>query len=186
MNAVNEFKRILNYPTMQKALKTFDSGLITHYEFLQIVSNNLQQIELTRGYLNTRRWILKSLDDLTIDEMFDKKEFELGKEVVKSPVTGKEYEIVVELNVCTLQMTVYANNNSIRITDYHSFKDVNKMIAGLPEVGNNHIVELTAEEWKEISDREINAEAMKALDEHEAEYGADERRFQLSQGLFVM
>ena len=87
---------------------------------------------------------------------------------------NRMFDIQVDADLVNYQITTWIDGDEIRTQKFESLAEMNE--EALSNLDFNDLITLTDEEWQEIADRELNKASEKALDEHEAEFGADGRR----------
>ena len=87
---------------------------------------------------------------------------------------NRMFDIQVDADLVNYQITTWIDGDEIRTQKFESLAEMNE--EALSNLDFNDLITLTDEEWQEIADRELNKASEKALDEYEAEFGADGRR----------
>lgn len=89
---------------------------------------------------------------------------------------NKEFEIQVEADLIKPSIITYINGDELREVGFSSLSDMNSYLENLDF---NELIDIGEEHgtgWAKIAEWEVNEEAAKAIDEHEAEFGADGSR----------
>jgi len=91
----------------------------------------------------------------------------------KGEVAIADVEIQVDADLLSAKIDTYIDGDLLRSVQYDSLKD---MLHDLQNLDFDDLVRLSDNDWKWIADKQIDKEAAAAIDEHEAEFGADGRR----------
>lgn len=84
------------------------------------------------------------------------------------------YDIQVDADLTKNQIITYINGDEVRNEQYDSLSEMNEQ--ALSNLDFSDLINLTSSEVQKIADRQINRISSEALDEHEAEFGADGSR----------
>ncbi len=86
---------------------------------------------------------------------------------------GKEFEIQVDANLINKEIITYIDGDELFTEKFDSLADMNE---SLEELDFNDLIHIGDAGWQKIADREIDREAIAAIDAQEAEFGADGNR----------
>lgn len=88
--------------------------------------------------------------------------------------TGKEHRIQVSVDLLNYRLDTWVDGDLIESNQYGSLEEL--ISNELSYLSFDSLVSLSYKALETLHEKEINEEAAKAIDEHEAEYGADGRR----------
>lgn len=87
---------------------------------------------------------------------------------------SRDFDINVVANLKEREIITFIDGDEIKSTKYDSLKEMNEHVFSRLDFDN--LIDLSDSDWQKIVEKEIDKESERALDEYEAEYGADGRR----------
>lgn len=90
------------------------------------------------------------------------------------PELSKAFELQVCADLVRYELITYIDGDEVCSKNYSSLREMNEK--ELENLCWDNLIDLDDNSWNEVLNREVNKASAKAIDEYEAEYGADGRR----------